>query len=60
MSWKANWSMLKSQNSVDVGAAWTHFFEYLFPLLLPSCQKLVDATLTQEAASRLHKVYRRW
>lgn len=37
ISWKANSSMEKFQNSNDLGEQWTDFFEYLFPRLFPSC-----------------------
>src|SRR5690606_13128951 len=37
MSWKANSSMEKSQNSGVVGDEWMAFLEYLFPRLFPTC-----------------------
>lgn len=36
MSWKANSSMEKFQNSTDVGEHRVDFFEYLLPRLFPS------------------------
>ncbi len=36
ISWNANWSIEKFQNSVEVGEWSVDFFEYLFPRLLPN------------------------
>lgn len=36
MSWKANSSIEKFQNSREDGFAFTDFLEYLFPRLFPS------------------------
>jgi hypothetical protein len=40
ISWKANSSIEKSQNSRDVGVERTDFLEYLLPRLFPSCWAL--------------------
>ena len=37
ISWKANSSIEKFQKGIEVGGQCIHFFEYLFPRLLPSC-----------------------
>lgn len=39
ISWKANSSIEKFQNSREVGAERTDFLEYLLPRLFPSCWK---------------------
>lgn len=37
ISWKANSSIEKFQNSSEVGEQWIDFLEYLLPRLFPSC-----------------------
>lgn len=53
MSWKANSSMEKFQNSRVVGEWCTDFLEYLLPRLLPSYERLACVLVTGRWPHRL-------